>query len=51
MMNSAFDQVIAANEGTRLGLYTATALRLVTTPRNIEKDFWVCWALGVGRGH
>ena len=45
MMNPAFDQVIAADDETRLGLYTTTAQRLGTTPQNIEKDFWVCWTL------
>jgi hypothetical protein len=45
MMNSAFDQVIAADDETRLGLHTTTAQRLGTTPQNVEKDFWVCWTL------
>lgn len=45
MMNSAFDQVIAADGETRLGLYTTTAQRLGTTPQNVEKDFWVCWTI------
>jgi hypothetical protein len=45
MMNSAFNQVIAADDETRLGLYTTTAQRLGTTPQNVEKDFWVCWTL------
>jgi len=42
MMNFTFDQIIAANDETRLGLYTTTAQRLGTTPQNVEKDFWVC---------
>jgi hypothetical protein len=37
MMNSAFDQVIAADDETRLGLYTTTAQRLGTTPQNVER--------------
>ena len=45
MMNSAFDQVIAADDKTRLGLFETTAQRLGTTPQNAEKDFWVCWTL------
>jgi|GEM_PF-2047211 len=45
MMNFTFDQIIAANDETRLGLYTTTAQRLGTTPQNVEKDFWVCWTL------
>ncbi len=45
MMNPAFDQIMAADEETRLGLFTTTAQRLGTTPQNVEKDFWVCWTL------
>ena len=45
MMNPAFDQVITADDETRLGLNTTTAQRLGTTPQNVEKDFWVCWTL------
>ncbi len=45
MMNSAFDQVVVADDETKLGLYTTTAQRLGTTPQNVEKDFWVCWTL------
>lgn len=44
-MNLAFDAVIAADPETRLGLFTATAQGLGTTPRNVEKDFWVSWTL------
>lgn len=44
-MNPAFDQIIAASDEDRLGLFTATAQRLGTTPPNAEKDFWVCWVL------
>ena len=44
-MNLAFDSIIAASDEERLGLFTATAQRLGTTPRNAEKDFWVCWVL------
>jgi len=45
MMNPAFDQIMAADDETRLGLFTTTAQRLGTTPQNVEKDFWVCWTL------
>ncbi|WP_217632606.1 nucleotidyl transferase AbiEii/AbiGii toxin family protein [Marinobacter sp. AC-23] len=45
MMNPAFDQIMAADHETRLGLFTTTAQRLGTTPQNVEKDFWVCWTL------
>ncbi len=44
-MNAAFDEVLKADAQTRSGLFTATAQRLGTTPQNVEKDFWVCWAL------
>ena len=44
-MNTDFDAVIGADADTRLGLFTATAQALGTTPRNVEKDFWVCWTL------
>lgn len=45
MINANFDQVIAADAQTRLGLFNSTAQRLGTTPQNVEKDFWVCWTL------
>lgn len=44
-MNPAYDEVLRADADTRLGLFTATAQRLGTTPQNVEKDFWVCWTL------
>jgi hypothetical protein len=44
-MNPAFDQIIAAADEERAGLFTATAQRLGSTPKNAEKDFWVCWVL------
>lgn len=44
-MNLAFDEILSADEETRAGLFTTTALRLGTTPQNVEKDFWVCWTL------
>lgn len=54
-MNPAFDEILAADEESRAGLFTATAQRLGTTPQNAEKDFWVCWTLdalfnGLGAG-
>ena len=45
MINPAYDEVLRADAETRLGLFTATAQRLGTTPQNVEKDFWVCWTL------
>lgn len=44
-MNPAYDRIVAADDETRLGLFTTTAQRLGTTPQNVEKDFWVCWTL------
>lgn len=44
-MNHAFDEILSADDDTRAGLFTTTALRLGTTPQNVEKDFWVCWTL------
>jgi len=44
-MNLAFDQIIAAEDEERAGLFAATAQRLGSTPQNAEKDFWVCWVL------
>lgn len=46
-MNPAFDQVLAADAETRLGLFNTTAQRLGTTAQNVEKDLWVCWTLDV----
>lgn len=44
-MNSSFQDVIAASDTERLGLFLGTANRLGTTVQNVEKDFWVCWTL------
>ena len=44
-MNPAFDEVLAAGSDTMLSAFNTTALRLGTASQNIEKDFWVCWAL------
>lgn len=45
MINAAYDDILRADAGTRLGLFTATAQRLGAPPQNVEKDFWVCWTL------
>jgi hypothetical protein len=37
-MKPAFDRIIAADDQTRLGLFTATALRLGTTPQNAGSE-------------
>jgi len=44
-MNLAFDEVLAAGSDAMLSAFDTTALRLGTASQNIEKDFWVCWAL------
>ncbi|QDX26985.1 nucleotidyl transferase AbiEii/AbiGii toxin family protein [Sphingomonas suaedae] len=44
-MNPAYDTILSADAETRAGLFAATAQRIGTTPQNVEKDFWVCWAL------
>jgi hypothetical protein len=44
-MNPAFDEVLAAGSDAMLSAFDATALRHGTASQNIEKDFWVCWAL------
>ena len=44
-MNPAFDEVLAAGSDAMLSAFDTTALRLGTASQNIEKDFWVCWAL------
>lgn len=41
----AYAQIIAARPRDRLDLFLATANRLGTPVGNVEKDFWVCWAL------
>lgn len=44
-MKPAFDEILKSDAETRSGLFAATAQRLGTTPQNVEKDLWVCWAL------
>lgn len=44
-MNPAFQDILAAKDADRRGLFLATATRIGTTVQNIEKDFWVCWTL------
>lgn len=44
-MNAAFQEVIAASDDERRDLFLTTARRLGTAVQNVEKDFWVCWAL------
>jgi hypothetical protein len=44
-INPAFANVLSADAETRRGLFAATARRLGTSERNVEKDFWVCLTL------
>ncbi|MDR2092104.1 MAG: nucleotidyl transferase AbiEii/AbiGii toxin family protein [Azoarcus sp.] len=44
-MNEGFRRVIAASAQDRRDLFLAAARRLGTPLQNVEKDFWVCWAL------
>lgn len=45
MTNSDFKAIIGASEENRRDLFLASASRLGTPIQNVEKDFWVCWAL------
>ncbi|CAN7754051.1 nucleotidyl transferase AbiEii/AbiGii toxin family protein [Mesorhizobium sp. LjNodule214] len=45
MSTYAYRQIIAAPPRDRLDLFLATANRIGAPVGNIEKDFWVCWAL------
>lgn len=44
-MNPAFHTVITASDDERRDLFLGAAARLGTAVQNVEKDFWVCWAL------
>src|SRR5258708_7611694 len=44
-MNPAYQKIIASSEDDQRGLFLTAATRVGTTVQNIEKDFWVCWAL------
>jgi hypothetical protein len=44
-MNPAFRTMLAATAADRRGVFLTAANRLGTTIQNVEKDFWVCWAL------
>lgn len=44
-MTPGFATVLAASEQDRRDLFAATARRFGTAEQNVEKDFWVCWAL------
>jgi hypothetical protein len=44
-LNPAFDTIITASTSERRDLFLGTAARMGTPVQNVEKDFWVCWAL------
>ena len=44
-MNPGYQDIIAASDDDRRGLFVTAASRVGTTVQNIEKDFWVCWTL------
>lgn len=44
-MIEGFKTVLAASEKDRRDLFVGTGARLGTVEQNIEKDFWVSWAL------
>lgn len=44
-MNAGYQRVIASSSQDRRDLFTTAARRVGTTEQNVEKDFWVCWAL------
>jgi predicted nucleotidyltransferase component of viral defense system len=46
-INPTFITVLATDAETRRGLFAATAQRMGTSERNVEKDFWVCLTLDV----
>jgi hypothetical protein len=39
--------VLSASAKDRRDLFVSTGGRIGTVEQNIEKDFWVCWTLGV----
>jgi hypothetical protein len=44
-MMEGFQTVLAASEEDRRDLFVGAGSRLGAPEQNIEKDFWVCWAL------
>jgi hypothetical protein len=44
-MNQNFLKVLQANDADRRNLFLESAIRLGTSLRNVEKDFWVCFVL------
>ena len=50
-MTEGFQTVLAASDEERRDLFVGASTRLGTAEQNIEKDFWVCWTLEIGRAH
>jgi hypothetical protein len=46
-MSDGFRKFMLASEHDRLDLFLAASTRVGTAIQNVEKDFWVCWALHV----
>lgn len=44
-MNPDYARFVAADPADRRDIFVAAGQRLGTAPQNVEKDFWVCWAL------
>lgn len=44
-MTPGFKDIISASSDDRRDLFLTAATRLGTPIQNVEKDFWVCWAL------
>jgi Nucleotidyl transferase AbiEii toxin, Type IV TA system len=47
MVNPNFNRIIQSDLKDKKDVFLSTANRMGTTIQNIEKDFWVCWALDV----
>jgi Nucleotidyl transferase AbiEii toxin, Type IV TA system len=47
MVADDYRRVLTATQRDRRDLFLAAAQRLGTPLGNVEKDFWVCWTLGV----
>ena len=46
-MNGGFNSFLSLPKRDRWDVFEATASRLKTLPGSVEKDFWVCFVLGI----
>ena len=46
-MAVGYKDIIGANNEDRKGLFSTASTRVGASIQNIEKDFWVCWVLGL----